>query len=261
VVEYLGGLRDQGAIRFLMLSRENIGKIGAFELIFPAAPGEIIAYSDDDILFYPGWLEAQLRLLETFPRAGMVSGLPVRNGSRYAIEAHLRLLEQRPPGLTIERRRVIPDEWEADWALSTGRDPQASREALKDHHELLLCKDGVQAVGAANHFQFIAPKSVLLEALPKDWSGRLMGQMIELDETLDAAGYLRLSTVERYTRHIGNVIPPDLLQEAHSFGLDAGLGHAQDFVRRKHWLARLPGVRRILLSWYHQIYKILNDIQ
>ena len=90
--------------------------------------------------------------------------------SRYA-RAIQRLKQENLPGLSITPERRIPDEWEADWALSTGRDPQASREALASQHELVLHKDGLEAIGAANHFQFIAPRQVLLEALPGEWSG------------------------------------------------------------------------------------------
>ncbi len=259
VVGYLRELQEQGSLRFLFLSGENIGKIGAFQLLFRSAPGDIIAYSDDDILFYPGWLEAHLRLLETFPRAGMISGVPVRNGSRYATQAIQRLRKQGYPGLSVAPERRIPDEWEADWALSTGRDPIASREALKDQQELVLRKDGIEAIGAANHFQFVAPKKVLLEALPDEWSGRLMGQMVELDEAIDRAGYLRLSTVERYTRHIGNVINDELQAEARRLGLEAGSARA--FTRRRSWLARIPGARRVMLGLYHRLFKELNDIR
>jgi hypothetical protein len=258
VVDYLRGLQESGALRYLFLSGGNIGKIGAFQLIFPSAPGEIIAYSDDDILFYPAWLEAHLRLLEGFPRAGMISGVPVRNGSRYAVEAIRRLQQENLPGLEITPERRIPDEWEADWALSTGRDPEASREALKDQVELVLRKEGLEAIGTANHFQFVAPKQVLLEALPDEWSGRLMGQMIELDEAIDAAGYLRLSTVERYTRHIGNLISPALQEAARRLGLEAG--RAQLMARRKRGLGRIPAVRRILLALYNRMFKILNEV-
>jgi len=59
-------------------------------------------------------------------------------------------------------------------------------------------------IGAANHFQFVAPKQVILQALPGKWTGKLMGSMIELDEAIDNLGYLRLSTAKRYTRHLGN---------------------------------------------------------
>lgn len=259
VIDYLRSLRDGGFLRYLFLSSENIGKIGAFQILFRSAPGEIIAYSDDDILFYPGWLEAHLRLLEVFPRAGMVSGVPVRNGSRYAVGAIQRLKQENLPGLSVRPERRIPDEWEADWALSTGRDPQASREALASQHELVLQKDGVEAIGAANHFQFVAPKSVLLDALPEEWSGRLMGQMVELDEAIDAAGHLRLSTVDRYTRHIGNLITADLREEAQRMGLDPG--RERKFSRRSYPLARLPGARRVLVGLYNRLFKILNEIE
>jgi glycosyltransferase involved in cell wall biosynthesis len=261
VVDLLRGLCDAGSIRFLFLSRENIGKIGAFQFLFRAAPGELVAYSDDDIFFYPGWLEATLRLLEVYPQAGMISSLPVRNGSRYAIGAILRLMEAGAPGTSITRNRRIPDEWEADWALSTGRDPEAARLALIDHQELVLCKEGVEAIGAANHFQFLSPKQVILDALPNDWSGRLMGQMIELDEAVDNAGYLRLSTVERYSRHIGNILSPTLLEEAQCLGIETGTIEAKGITRRRSWLTRIPGIRRLFVTIYNRLFNILNEIQ
>ena len=42
VVDYLRSLRDAGGIAYLLLSRRNVGKIGAFQILFRAAPGEII---------------------------------------------------------------------------------------------------------------------------------------------------------------------------------------------------------------------------
>ncbi len=64
----------------------------------------------------------------------------------------------------------------------------------------------VEAIGAANHFQFVTPKKIILQALPSEWTGKLMGSMIELDQAIDDLGYLRLSTVQRYTRHLGNTL-------------------------------------------------------
>jgi hypothetical protein len=63
VVAYLRSQHEAGSVDYLILSRRNIGKIDALRLLFQAAPGEIIAYSDDDILFYPGWLGASLEVL------------------------------------------------------------------------------------------------------------------------------------------------------------------------------------------------------
>jgi glycosyltransferase involved in cell wall biosynthesis len=260
VVDYLRGLRDKGAVRFLLLAGENVGKIGALRIIFEAVPSDIVAYSDEDILFYPGWLEAHLRILEAYPNAGMVSGVPVRNASCYATQTHQRLLAQCDDEVQITRQRRIPDEWEIDWALSTGRDPQEHLIAMQAQTELVLCRKGVEAIGAANHFQFVAPKHVILNALPQAWSGRLMGQMVELDEAVDAAGYLRLSTVERYTRHIGNVVSPELLEEARKMELPTKLVTGIRVTRRRHWLVRIPGLRRLLLALYDRMFDLLYEI-
>jgi cellulose synthase/poly-beta-1,6-N-acetylglucosamine synthase-like glycosyltransferase len=56
LVDYLRQLKDEGAIDFLMLSKQNIGKLGALQIMLRAAPGEVIAYSDDDVFYLPaGW--------------------------------------------------------------------------------------------------------------------------------------------------------------------------------------------------------------
>jgi hypothetical protein len=271
VVDYLRSLQDLGQINVLMLSKENVGKIGALRLLFEAAPGEIIAYNDDDILFYPGWLGAHLEILENFPDVGMVSGLPVRDASNHARASLERLARQGSlPGLSVSRERRIPDEWEVDWALSTGRDAQAHLAATKEHQDLVFRlqvtgeQGFIEAIASANHFQFVAPRQVILQALPGEWSGKLMGHMIELDEAVDRQGCLRLSTTRRYTRHLGNALSDEVTQEAGRMGLiSAGEIHAgaltksRPSTRDKHWLLRLPGSRRLLAGLYHRLFNLL----
>jgi len=267
-VGYLQDLQAQGTLSYLIRSVRNLGKIDALRILFSAAPGEIIAYSDDDILFYPGWLEAHLRIVEAFPQTGMVSGVPVRNAAGHA-HASLDALAAAPPaGLQVERRRCIPDEWEADWALSTGRDPQAHLQATQQDLDLLLRQQApngtiVEATGAANHFQFVARKERILAALPSQWTGKLMGSMIELDEAIDGQGWLRLSTLQRYTRHLGNTLSPEVLAEARRMGLPApGQGGGPTAKtdrgdRRRHPLLRIPGARRLLSGLYRRLFDIL----
>jgi len=258
VVDYLREMENAGAIDYLLLSRRNVGKIGAFQIAFPAAPGEIIAYSDDDILFYPGWLEAQLRILEAFPRVGMVSGVPVRDAFTHARGALEEFASNPPAGVEVRRERRIPDEWEADWALSTGRDPQEHLAATAEHLDLVLRRGGVEAIGGANHFQFVAPKEVMMRALPREWTGHLMGQMRELDAAVDRLGYLRLSTAERYVRHIGNVITPDLAEEVRALGVEA----SKPLMRvHRHWLLRIPGMGRLLWAIYNRLFYILHPVE
>lgn len=281
VVDFWRRLHDEGAVDYLILSDENIGKIGALRILFSAAPGEIIAYSDDDILFYPGWLPAHLEILEAFPGAGMVSGVPVRNAAAHAHNSLDQLVRNPSPGLKINFERRIPEAWEVDWAASTGRDAQSH---LRETSTLLdtvlqvvptssdLQSEGVrpvEAIGSANHFQFVARKEIILQALPQAWSGKLMGHMLELDQAVDDMGLLRLSTTTRTTRHLGNALSPQIIQEAKEMGLSvsgqtdpdqkgiAAPSSAKAAPRRRPWILRLPGARRVLAWAYRRLFDVL----
>ena len=276
VVDALHKLQTEGKIDYLVFSRNNIGKIGALRLLFEAAPGEIIAYSDEDILFYPGWLPAHLAILESFPNVGMVSGTPVRDAARHACQSLERLRKEiengrqtaGTSGLSISFERRIPEEWEVDWAESTGRDPQQHLQETSDLKDMVLrvekpeTGERCEAIGSANHFQFVGRKQVLLQVLPTVWSGKLMGHMIELDQAIDDLGYLRLSTVQRYTRHLGNALSHEVLEEAHKHGLMTGSGGGRKIKDKgrggkRHWALRLPGSRRFLVAAYKRLFDIL----
>ena len=105
----------------------------------------------------------------------------------------------------------------------------------------------------------MAYKNVLLQALPEQWTGKLMGHMVELDEAVDSLGKLRLSTIQRFTRHMGNALSPELVQEARQLGLQTAEASSTTARRpaRKHWLLRLPGGRRLLMAAYKRLFDIL----
>jgi glycosyltransferase involved in cell wall biosynthesis len=251
-------LRDKQKIDYLVLSRRNLGKIDAFKLLFNMAPGEIVAYSDDDILFYPGWLEAHLEILETYPNVGMVSGAPVRNASGRARKSLRRWIDTGPPDLQVSYERRIPDDWEADWAVSTGRDPEEHLRASQEEQDLVLKFKGLESYGSASHFQFVSYKDVIQSALPDEWSGKLMGQMMELDEAIDGLGFLRLCTVDRYARHLGNALSPEVIGEVRSFGIDSSVESVKASPTKRHWILRIPGSGRILRFLYNRLFEILN---
>lgn len=260
VVNYLQELHKQGIIRYLFLSKENLGKIGAFKLLFNAAPGEYVAYADDDIYYYPGWLGAHMKIIENFPQVGMVSGSPVRDASGRANKAVNELIGKQDASIKFSYERRVPDEWEIDWAISVGRDPETHLQSTIDYQDVILECNGIEAFGSASHFQFIAPKDVITGALPETWSGKLMGEMNELDQAVDELGYLRLSTVERYSRHLGNSISPDLSHEAKRLGINNGIYHRKKPIK-KHWLLKFPGSGRILRQIYNYLFKLLNQIE
>lgn len=257
VVDYLRLLHARNQIDYLILSTRNVGKIGAFQILFEAAPGEIIAYADDDILFYPGWLEAQLEILDTYPEVGMVSGSPVRHASERARQTLETFIDSGNPNLSVSYERRIPDGWEADWAESTGRDPAQYLQSYSDCVDIILAYNEVEAFGSASHFQFLIPKEVIQKALPKQWSGQLMGRMVELDERVDQHGYLRLSTPHRYTRHMGNTISAGVAEEAQKLGLEVQPGEAL-IPEEKHWLLRIPGSGRVLWPLYNYLFRVLH---
>ena len=76
VRQYLQQELASGHIQYLILSEKNLGKGGAWNMILAGSPGEIIAYADNDVLFYKDWLPHSLEILENYPQSGMVTARP-----------------------------------------------------------------------------------------------------------------------------------------------------------------------------------------
>jgi glycosyltransferase involved in cell wall biosynthesis len=259
VIDYLRELRDLGHIHYLMLASQNIGKIGALQILFRACPGEIIAYNDDDVLFLPGWLEAHMQILETYPKVGMVTGFYIRSHMSYAVETSKAFAEQA--GVRAQAGMLIDKTWEQHYIDNMGRTWEKYQDEIRGCQDLEFDYQGVKALASAGHHQFIAPKKVLLEVLPKEWGGQLMGKMLELDWAIDRLGYLRLSTREYVTRLLGNAVSADNLQVAKSLGLDTSTIKA--FGEKKasplNKIYHIPFVRRAATALYNRLHLIVNS--
>jgi len=225
---------------------------------FSAAQGEVVAYCDDDVAFYPGWLEAQLSILDNFPKVGMVSGVPVRDGAAHAQKSIQNLVQNPSKGMVVKRGRFIPDEWEVDWCISTGRDPDEYMRSTKDKLDIMLEYKGLSAIGSANHFQFVARKGTVIEALPSAWSQNLMDSLVPFEEEIDRLGYLRLSTKERYCKHIGNMISPQLAEEYKFIETKPAPVESE---KKKSLVLRIPGMGRLLWKVYDWTFKVLNQVK
>ena len=57
VQQYLLDEFNAGNLEYLLLSQKNLGKGGAWNMLFGGAPGEIIAYTDNDVLFFKELVE------------------------------------------------------------------------------------------------------------------------------------------------------------------------------------------------------------
>ena len=96
VRDFLVKEKEEGRIQYLILSEKNMGKGGAWNVMLAGAPGEIIAYTDSDVLFSPNWLSRSVEILETFPNVGMVTARPFRTPPEfYRIHAQVGAGERR----------------------------------------------------------------------------------------------------------------------------------------------------------------------
>jgi glycosyltransferase involved in cell wall biosynthesis len=257
LVNYLCKQREEGHINYLMLSSTNIGKIGALHEIFRAAPGEIVAYTDDDVFFMPGWLQAHLDILDAYPSVGLVTGFYIRSHLRYATQTIEAFTQQAD--VQVSRGMLIPRELEQHYIDNMGRTWDSYQEEVGDLQDILLTYQGVRALASAGHHQFVAHRHLMLEALPA-WDRNLMGKMIELEENIDRMGYLRLSTPEPVTRLLGNVISPENAAEAGRLGLmsEFGTQKAPKTSPTKR-LMRIPLIKRLALGIYNRLHILINS--
>ncbi|MGH2581881.1 MAG: glycosyltransferase family A protein [Anaerolineales bacterium] len=202
VVETLVDAREQGKIQYLLLSERNLGKGGAWNIMLNAAPGELIAYCDNDVYFYPGWLSNSVRILESFPNVGMVTSRPFRTDedlSSATVE-----WAQNTDGAALERGDFVPWEVFRDFEMSLGNSEEWARARYESEVKdiRVTYRGNVVHIGAS-HWQFVTRKATLQQFLPFDMS-RPMGQVRDLDRRMNQAGLLRLMTPEPYAQNMSN---------------------------------------------------------
>lgn len=241
VRDYLISEKEAGRIQYLLLSEKNIGKGGAWNILLAGAPGEIIAYADSDILYSPGWLSRSVQLLETYPRAGMVTARPFRTNPAY----HTSTRAWAAENASLQQGQFLP--WETFWEFnrSLGQDEAENRKIYAETCDWRLEYGGLTAYAGASHWQFVAYKSLLAEFLPFDMD-KPMGQVKQLDERMNAAGYLRLMVSDPLVMNLSN--STDYLRG----GSPAAAPSRSGWFKR---LIQLPPVKKSLLALYDQIFR------
>jgi glycosyltransferase involved in cell wall biosynthesis len=253
VREYLFEMQQVGRIQYLILSEKNVGVVGAWNVIFGAAPGKYIAYSDYDIYFYPNWLSALIEVVEIFPQAGMVTGMPLLTPVQFS--SNTIEWAEKTPNVEFESGLVIS--WENVWrhGQSIGISKEEGKKFFEDTPSYEIRFQDKRCYIGAGHFQFVGRKEYFQKIVPLYAERPMGGEVRNLDIAINGHGYLRLNTPEWNVEHMGNtVLEKYILQE----GPRSALLEVKSRVSVPgNWITRIAIVRRILESLYNRIFRIL----
>jgi glycosyltransferase involved in cell wall biosynthesis len=244
-IDFLTDAQDEGKIQYLILSEKNMGKGGAWNIMLSSAPGEIIAYTDNDAYFYPGWLSKSVHILETFPNVGMVTSRPFRTPPEFY--SHTLEWAEQTPEATLQHGQFIP--WEAFKAfdMSLGTPEPEVRQRYENTEDVRITYQGETVQAGGSHWQFVTYKSVIQRFLPFSMD-RPMGQVRQLVQRMNEAGFLRLMPVEFLAQNMSNRL--DWIHDPSEMQKDKSI-HTHPLSKR---LLNFRPVKRLLLGLYDRIF-------
>jgi len=231
-----------GNIQFLILSDKNLGKGGAWNIIFNASPGKIISYADSDIYFHEDWLTKSIQILDSFPNVGMVTARPYVTDQEY-LTSTLKWAKENSK-VELKSGKLLPWEVFSDFLLSLGRTLDEIKLEYNSNDMFLLKYEDSLAYAGASHWQFTTKKSIIQKFLPFEMN-RPMGQVNLLDKRMNELGFLRLMTHEVLADNLSNSL------DKNSFDL---VNNKVDSKKIVHRILDIPIIKSVLLFLHHRIF-------
>ena len=201
----LSKLQNEGFIDELIIEKEAIGKINSILKALRTAQERLITITDADVLFLNQWEEQVINVFKSFPKAGMVSPVPIfRTQLRYTSNIWLCYFFSN----RLKFRPVKNPEALTRFANSLGWSYLSDK--LKDVILTLKAKNNTIAVVGNAHFVGTYKREVF-DLLPSNNSAFKLGgssERLYTDLPVIKSGGYRLATYDNYAYHLGNTIEP-----------------------------------------------------
>ena len=257
---YLKQELSEGRIDILISNFRNVGKLNAVFQMLWSAPGEYVFFTDGDIYYKPGWMNAHLDIINTYPKVGIVGGVPLRNQAHDFTKGTIQWVEENKLELLVEDGDIIPEAWTREYLRSV--DQEQFIDTWINFGDRKITYKGVTAFVGASHMQYLIRREVL-ESIKRFRSDKTISKDNDLviDDYLESNGYLRLSAEKPYVYHIGNSLSEAwlvdefvrLVQEVPV--LNKNSSKAQKY----HWLWSRWKVRLVVMGIYEWAFKLLYE--
>ena len=185
----------------LILS-ENIGVMNALNRLCGLYQDSIIAYSNDDIIYYKDWLKPQVDILKHFPNVGTVTGCVTRYYSGKADDHTLDWMRNNCKTIGAANP---PTQWDMQHGESIGKERSITANIYANAVIPYGVYNGMSALVGGNHCQMVFYAETM-KRFTRNVNEYMYPLFTGLDIPINRAKLLRLMTEKRLTRHIGNIL-------------------------------------------------------